>query len=263
MAEKKPRHKVKGRRKIAEGKPRREIVEVEIAEGNPRCEIVEVDIAGKKPHSPRISRQLSAREVEREREIVEKRPRHKVKGRHKIAEGKTRRERAEEKPTHEVERELEIAEGNPPGMSWSSVRIDNTAYTWGTNIALPGGSRREVERGREMVEKRPRREVKRERERVGGKPRREIGRKREKEQEEIAFFKKWAVLPLPTSKTTEVEEKPTHEVKRRREMVEKRPRREVKRERKIIEEKITPAIVEEKPKLEIKRKRNSREKAYT
>ena len=122
MAKKKPKQKVRGRRKIARGRSRREIVEVEIANEKPRREIVGVDIAGGKHRSPRILRQLSARGVKR-------------------GGG--------------------IAGGNPTGMSWSSVKIDNTAYTWGTGVALPGGSRHEVEGESEIVEKKTRREARR------------------------------------------------------------------------------------------------------
>jgi archaellum biogenesis ATPase FlaH len=124
-----------------------------------------------------------------------------------------------------------------------------------TSIALPKASRREVRKKREII---------------GKKPKHEVEGEREKEPKEIAFFKKWAVLPLPTAKTKEVEEeggtigrKPRREAKRDRERAGVKPRREIKRGQKIIEEKLAPMIVEKRPKLEVKKKREIVQKKLT
>jgi hypothetical protein len=246
MAEKRP-----GREGV--GKSRREIIEVEIAGESPRG--VEVDIAGEKPHPPKISGQLSARQMEGGHKIAREKLKQKIKGRGKIAQRKSRRGITEKKPEYEVKGEHEIVGLNPPSMSWSSIRIDIPAHTLSTSIALPKASRREVKKKREII---------------GKKPKHEVEGEREKEPKEIAFFKKWAVLPLPTAKTKEVEEeggtigrKPRRGAKRDRERAGVKPRREIKRGQKIIEEKLAPMIVEKRPKLEVKKKREIVQKKLT
>jgi archaellum biogenesis ATPase FlaH len=206
---------------------------------------------GKRPHSPRILRQSSARTVDRKR-------------------GRDR--------------------GNLSGSSWSSVKIDNTTYTWGTGSQPLSSSRSEVKGQPKKIEKARKLDVERERETSEGKPRTEIEKRREIERKTIAFFKKWATPRTPGSGPVEIEEsagrkiksgrgkafgKPTAAAKEKIKTTTQVPKRKVKEMRKIekknpthkidvaqeiVGEKVPkavviekmPLIVEEEPKHEVK-----------
>jgi archaellum biogenesis ATPase FlaH len=150
-------------------------------------------ITERRPHSPRILRQTSARDVKRKRERED---------------------------------------GDSPASSWSSVNFNNTTYTWGAGSAPPSGSRSENKGKPERIEKNPKLEVERERDRVEGKQKSEIEKKREIERKNIAFFKKWATTPSPVSGAVEIEEKTKSEVKKGREKAFKKPTTEAKKKSK-------------------------------
>jgi archaellum biogenesis ATPase FlaH len=167
----------------------------------------------RRPHSPRILRQSSARDVKRKRE----------------------------------------RDGDSPGSSWSSVNINNTTYTWGAGSAPPSGSRSETKSKHERIEKNPKLEVEREHDRVEGKHKSEIEKRREIERKNIAFFKKWATTPSPVSGAVEIEEKTRSEVKKGREKAFKKPTTVAKKKSKITAQmpkhkvKVRRKIAEESP----------------
>jgi|GEM_PF-50768 len=194
-------------------------------------------IIERKPHSPRILRQTSARDVKRKRERED---------------------------------------DNSPASSWSSVNLNNTTYTWGAGSAPPSGPRSDTKSKPERIEKSSKHEVEREPDRVEGKQKSEIEKKREIERKTIALFKKWATTPSPVSGAVEIEERtrgevkkgrgkafkkptteakkksktsaqmPKHKVKGRRKTAEKSPTHKVDVEEEIIGEKIPTAVVMEK-----------------
>jgi archaellum biogenesis ATPase FlaH len=157
-------------------------------------------------------------------------------------------------PARDVERKRERGGGDSPGSSWSSVKIDNTTYTWGTGSAPPSASRREIKSKPERIEKTPKLEVERARDQVEKKHKSEIEKRREIERKTIALFKKWATAPSPVSGAVEIEEKTRNEVRKGREKVFKKPTTVAKKKSKTTAQ---------MPKHKVKVRRKTAEKSPT
>jgi archaellum biogenesis ATPase FlaH len=148
----------------------------------------------KRPHSPRILRQSSSRTVERKRERDK---------------------------------------GVSSGSSWSSVKIDNTTYAWGTGSQPTSAPRNETKSQPKRTEKANKLDVMREREIPEGRHQSEIEKRREIERKTIALFKRWATARTPVSGAVEIEERTGSEIKKNREKAFKKPTVVAKKKEKI------------------------------
>jgi archaellum biogenesis ATPase FlaH len=116
-------------------------------------------------------------------------------------------------PPRTAERKREREGGDPPGSSWSSVKIDNTTYTWGTGPQPTSGSKSKAKSKPERIEKNRKPDIEKDSEISEGKPKSEIEKRREIERKTIAFFKKWTTSRSPLSGAVEIEESTGSEVK--------------------------------------------------